>query len=150
MRGWSEGWSPAGVWNEHGGIVTAAAGGGYNAVAPTVILSREIPAGARVWLQRLFLRVADQAAYEQIVFGLRLNGGYLTPFDKITGEQISESMEVDVEQEIGSGLLEVVARNMSGTTEPGASLDALAIRCVARFKGKLLRESARGNLVVAL
>ena len=134
------GFAFAGAWSEQGQIVSVPAGAGVAATAYTVLVSREIAAGALVWIDKLFLRVVDMAAYDQIYFALRRNGALLSPWHKISAEQVVEEFSVDVEEAFSSGQLEIVASNISGTAEVGASPDPVAVRCIARYKGQLLRE----------
>ncbi len=134
------GWTVADAWAEQGLIVSVPAGAGVAATAYTSLIAREIPSGARVYIDQLFLRVVDMAAYDQVFFALRRNGALIHPWNKISGEQVVEDFSVDVGEVLHSGMLEIVAANISGTTETGATPDAVAIRCIARFKGFLLRE----------
>lgn len=121
-------------------IVSVASGDGVNATVPKIILAREVPPGARVYLERMSLRVVDQAAYDQLYFALRRNGAKISPWDKISGEQVVEDHFVAIEQTFESGLLEIVGINISGTgAETGAAADAVAVRVIARLFGYLLR-----------
>ncbi len=134
------GWVAADAWAEQGAIVSVPAGAGVAATAHTVLVSREIPAAARVYIDKIFLRVVDMAAYDQLYFALRRNGALIAPWNKISGEQIVEEFDVEIGEVFHSGTLEIVAANISGTSETGATPDPMAIRCIARFKGVLLRE----------
>ena len=133
----------AGAWGEQGQIVSVAAGAGVTPTPFAVLVSRVIGAREQIWLEKVFLRVVDMAAYDQIFFSLRRNGMLIYPWHKISAEQVVEEFSVDVEESFKSGMLEIVATNISGvavTVEPTAAPDPVAIRCIARFKGKLLRE----------
>lgn len=134
------GWTVADAWAEQGVIVSVPAGAGVAPTAYTALISREIPAGARVYIDQLFLRVVDMAAYDQIFFALRRNGALIHPWNNISGEQVVEDFSVDVGEVLHSGLIEIVGKNISGTSEAGAMAPGVAIRCIARFKGFLLRE----------
>lgn len=129
----------AGAWSEQGVIVSVPSGAGVTPTAHTVLLRKEIASGARVWVEKLFLRVVDMAAYDQLYFSLRRNGALIAPWEKISAEQVVEEFAVDVGESFGGGMLEIVAANISGTSETGASPDAVAVRCIARLKGFLLR-----------
>lgn len=130
----------AGGFSEQGAVTEVAAGVGVASTAYTVLLSKVIPGGASVYLEKIFLRVVDMAAYDQVFFGLRRNGALIAPWHKISGEQVVEEFHVDVEEVFGAGQLEIVASNISGTSETNAAPDAVAVRCIARFKGLLLRQ----------
>lgn len=136
------GWVVADSFSAQGAIVSVAAGAGVGTTAHQVLLQKEVASGARVFIEKIFLRVVDMAAYDQVFFGLRHNGALISPWNKISGEQIVEEFNVDVEDVFGAGMLEVVASNISGQTalESTAAPDAVAIRCIARFKGLLLRQ----------
>ena len=124
------------------GIVSVAAGAGVNAVAPQSIISREIPAGARAYVQSVSLRIVDTAAYDQLRFALRHNGARIFPWNAISGEQIVDDYNVPVETVVDGGLLDIAATNISGsnvTDEPGASADAVGVRVIVRVRGFLLR-----------
>lgn len=123
-----------------GSVTSVAAGAGVGATAHQVLLNKEIPSGASIYLEKIFLRVVDMAAYDQVFFSLRRNGALIAPWHKISGEQIVEEFNVDVDETFGAGMLEIVAANISGTTETNAAPDAVAVRCIARFKGLLLRQ----------
>lgn len=138
------GWRPAEPWSEQGYIVEVAAGAGVLNAAPAVMVSREIPSGSKVYIEKIAIRIVDQGAYDQLIFSLKRNGAKLTPWEKISGEQIHEEFNVDVDQVFDSGVFEIVAANISGATETGAALDAMAIRAIARFKGLLLRPAGKG------
>jgi hypothetical protein len=133
------GYVRAGAWSEQGQIVSVPAGAGVTPTAHTVLVSREVSPGAMVWIERIGIRVIDMAAYDQLYFSLRRNGMMIAPWEKISAEQVAEEFTVDVEQSFSSGQLEIVAANISGTSQTGAAPDAVAIRCIARFKGALLR-----------
>lgn len=132
------GWVEAGIWSEQGQIVSVASGAGVTPAPFTPLLSRVIAPAARVYCERLFLRVIDMAAYDQMFFSLRRNGALIAPWEKINGEQFVEEFGVDVGEVFNGGTLEIVASNISGT--PGGLPDPLAIRCIARLRGYLLRE----------
>lgn len=134
------GWVVADSYSEQGSIVTVEAGAGVSATAHQVLLQKEIPPGARVFIEKIFLRVVDMAAYDQIFFSLRRNGALIAPWHKISGEQIVEEFDVEIEEVFGAGMLEIVAANISGTSDPDAAPDAVPIRCISRFKGLLLRQ----------
>lgn len=134
------GWTVAESWAEQGQVVSVPAGAGVAATAYTSLVARVISPGARVYIDQLFLRVVDMAAYDQVFFAIRRNGALIHPWNKISGEQVVEDFSVDVGEVFHSGTLEVVASNISGTTEDNAMQPGVAIRCIARFKGYLLRE----------
>lgn len=139
MERYEGGFVRAGAWSEQGAIVSVPSGAGVTPTAHTVLLSKEIASGARVWVEKLFLRVVDMAAYDQLYFSLRRNGAPIAPWEKISAEQVVEEFAVDVGESFGGGMLEIVAANISGTTQAGASPDPVAVRCIARLKGFLLR-----------
>lgn len=124
-----------------GGLVSVPAGAGVGSTARTVLASVEIASGDRAWLDSISVRIVDMAAYDQLNFALRLNGALLLPFDDISGEQFYDEYRLPIAREVGPGLLEIVAQNISGTTETGASLDPVAIRCVARLRGSLIQKA---------
>ena len=142
-----DGWAISDAWSEQGYIESVASGEGVNLIAPHILVAREVPPGARVYIEKINFRIVDMAAYDQLIFALRRNGAKLSPWEKISGEQIREEFSVDVDEFIDSGMLEIVATNISGTTEAGASPDAYAIRVIARFKGLLMREKTRQRLI---
>ena len=137
------GFAEAGSWSEQGQVVSVPAGAGIAATAHTVLVSREIPSSARVYIEKIFMRVVDMAAYDQLYFSLRRNGALLAPWHKISAEQVVEEFDVEVGEVFGGGQLEIVAANISGTsvaTESSVASDPVAVRCIARIKGTLLRE----------
>jgi hypothetical protein len=130
-------------FSAQGAIVAVAAAAGV-ASAPQVLLSRYMPPGALVYIQSLSIRVIDLAAYDQLFFALKRNGAVLYPWNDINGEQVMEDSIVPVDEAFDPGLLELVAKNISGTTETGASLDPVAIRVITRFRGYLLKPRLYG------
>lgn len=127
-------------FSEQGVVTSVASGAGVASTAYQVLLSRVIPGGASIYIEKIFLRVVDMAAYDQVFFSLRRNGALIAPWHKISGEQVVEEFHVDVDEVFGAGMLEIVASNISGTSETGAAPDPVAVRCIARFKGLLLRQ----------
>jgi hypothetical protein len=138
------GWRAAEPWSEQGYIVDVDAGDGVLNAAPAVMVTREIPSGSKVYIEKLAVRIVDQGAYDQMIFSLKRNGAKISPWEKISGEQVHEEFNVDVDQVFDSGVFEIVAANISGTSETGAAADAMTIRAIARFKGLLLRPAGKG------
>lgn len=133
------GWAIADPFTAQSGIIAVAAGVGV-ASAQKVLVARDIPTGARVWIDRIGVRIIDEAAYDQLILSFRRNGSKLHPWGAMTGEQFAQDRTLDIQQDFDAGELDLSATNISGTSESGASLDALSIRVVARFAGYLLRE----------
>jgi len=134
------GWFPGDDFSEHGQIVQVLAGDGVTGPR-RVLVSREIPPHNKAEITRILIRIVDAAAYDQLIFGLRRNGGMISPFDRITGERVVEDRFIEINRVLDSGLFEIVAINISGqdvTAWPGAMADPLTIRVVAAFDGKLL------------
>jgi hypothetical protein len=120
-------------------IVSVTAGAGVNATQPVTVLSKEIPPAARIYLDHISFRVVDQAGFDQLYFALLLNGAKLSPWNKISGEQILDDHIVPVGAVLESGLLQVAGINISGTSESGASANAVDVRTIVRFSAYLLR-----------
>ena len=78
------GWVVADSFSAQGAVVSVAAGAGVGTTAPQVLLNKEIASGARVFIEKIFLRVVDMAAYDQVFFGLRHNGALISPWNKIS------------------------------------------------------------------
>lgn len=135
-----DGWEMYGPWNEQSGIVTVNSGAGLATTAQQVIVSRHIPVGNKVYLGALYVRILDEAAFDQLRFSLKRNGAKQIPWDAVTGEQFKEDRSYLIDEVFDPGLLEITATNISGSaSESGASPDQLNIRVVARWVGYLLR-----------
>lgn len=125
-------------FNEQGGIVSVPGGAGTGATGQTILVARDIPSGAKAFITGVMARIVDEAAFDQIYISLRRNSAKVIPFDKVSGERIREDRFLDVYRAFDSGLIEVGATNISGTTESGASDDAMAVRVIASWTGFIL------------
>lgn len=137
----SPGWRIGQPLSDQSQIVTVTNGAGIGSAVPITILSREIPSGARAYVRALAVRIVDVAAFDQLFFALRHDGGLVTPWHKISGEQFVDDHGVPIEKEFGPGTLQVIGYNVSGTSEGGAN--PFDVRVLARFVGYLLNQ-ARG------
>ena len=137
----SPGWIPIERFDERSDLVNVAAGAGVAGVAPQIVLTKEIPPAARALLLEMNLRLPDGAGYDQIYFQLTRNGHSISPWDFISATQVELIPTIDIGAEFEGGLLELLAWNISGTSWPGASLNAAAIRVTASIRGQLLKKT---------
>lgn len=134
------GWRVADDFSVHGQIVQVVSGDGVTG-AKRVLVSGEVPPRTQALIDRALIRVVDAAGYDQLIFGIRRNGSMITPWDRINGERVVEDRYIDLGLLVGPGLVEVVSTNISAqdaTAWPGATGDALTIRVVAAWEGRLL------------
>ena len=128
------------VFAEIGQIVTVPAGSGYAGVPPVVLVSRMIPTGTTFQLEKITAKVMDIGS-EQITFSFRRNGTYpIHGLTNLSGAMFDDTKTMDVGEELPPGLMEIVAFNKSGTTEPGA-VPAVSATCHASFSGVIHPQS---------
>jgi hypothetical protein len=125
------------------GVSTLTPGSVTSLPTRTVIASRAIPAGCKALLQKWSGRVIDIGNDNQIYFAIQRNGiAIAAGFERIPGEQFTYTPQLDLNIVIASGLIEIVAYNISGvpvTIEPNA-LAARNILCTAWWSGTLISE----------
>lgn len=134
-----------GEFSAYGGVVSVTAGAGYGSTAPIVLVTRTIPAQANAHVEALMLKLVDLAISDQLYFSFRFNGVPAYPWDNIPAEQIVNNPIVPINQVFNYGVIEIVARNRSGTTETGASAESFDIRAQASIIGYQARGIPRGG-----
>jgi len=122
---------------EIGVSVTVPAGSGYNGVSPVVLVSRTIPSGTTFLLRTITAKVIDIGS-EQITFAVRRNGAYPSQsLTNLSGVLFDDTKTIEVDEEFAPGMMEIVASNKSGTTEPNAII-ATSATCQASLIGSLI------------
>lgn len=137
------GWRITEPFSEQSAIITVAAGAGVGLTVQQRVLSKVIPSGARAYVENLSFRIVDMAGFDQIYFSLKRNGARISPWEKISAEQVVGERDVPVGYAFEPGFLEIGATNISGTSEDGAAEGGGDIRVIARFNGYLLTEDKR-------
>lgn len=138
------GWEMDRPFSAQSNIVSVADGAGVGAVAQQSIVSKTIPPGARLYVESVSLRVVDNAAHDQIRFSLKHNGAKVSPWDAVSGEQITDDYIVPVQVDFDPGLIEIAATSIAGSTEAGAAGALNGVRVICRLRGFLLRPGMRG------
>ena len=127
-----------GDFSVFGNIVSVDSGDGIGLTPPIVLAEKTIPSGNNVLIIKILLRVIDDVK-SQILFSIRHNGMYIHPWYRINGELTDRVPSLDINQNFESGLLEVVAHNISGTSEAGSTVEIFdTVRCQAGWIGELL------------
>jgi hypothetical protein len=132
--------------DEQSGIVLVAANAGIGAVAEQTIVALAAPVSAKVYIRQVQIQVIDAAAFDQLYFALKRNGGKILPYNQISGTQIEKQPIIPIDKSFDGGDIWITAINISGTTDsswPNPSPDAIPIRCIARIQGYLLRRRSQ-------
>lgn len=137
------GWRIVEPFSEQSQIVSVAAGAGVGTTVQQSVLSKVVPSGARAYVETMSFRIVDQAGFDQIFFSLKRNGARISPWEKVSAEQVVGERDVPVGFPFEPGFIEIAASNISGTSESGAAEGGGAIRVIARFSGYLLAEDKR-------
>lgn len=137
------GWIVADEFSSFGNIVLVTAGAGIGSSVPISLTLRDIPPGSLVLIESLSLKVVDPGSVDQIFFGMKHHGMEIFPFHKINAKVV-ETLTIPVYKTFGGGPLEIVGKNISGTTESGA-VAAVNVNAIGSFVGYLLRETKKSS-----
>lgn len=136
------GWVQRDEFSVFGDIISIVAGDGVTPTAPRLLVSRNVPPGARVLVLELIIYLVDDQGYDQIQFSLERNNSPLYPFVQFPAEVIRDRNVIPVGIVIDPGELRIVGRNIAGQGLTGSADDALNFRGQASWIGRLLAFSS--------
>ena len=126
------------------GQVRSVAGGTETVPGRTVLAGGTVPSGCTLVLERWSANVIDIGNSNQIYFAILRNGAAISfNLARVSGEIFSSQQILDMQETVMSGVIQIVAYNISGmatTIEPNALDAAVAVQCQAWFTGTLMSE----------
>jgi len=133
----------AGTYSETGQVMSVA-GGTATVPGRTVLATKTVPNGCALVLERWSANVIDIGNSNQIYFAILRNGAAISSnLARVSGEIFGSQQILDMQETVMSGVIEIVAYNISGMAtmiEPNAVDAAVAVQCQAWFTGTLMSE----------